>query len=62
MEQIQSSCLRACQQIGTETKAVIHRQVLEAIIEGNIVFVWMEAGKRDTIDVYNWRLLPVSDF
>lgn len=62
MEQIQSSCLRACQQIGTETKAVIHGQVLQAIIEGNIAFVWIGIGKRDTIDVDNRRLLPVSDF
>lgn len=36
-----------------ETKAVIHGQVLEAIIEGDIVFVWIGIGKRDTIDLDN---------
>lgn len=41
---------RACQRIGTETKPVIHGQVLEAIAESNIVIVWVGTN---TIDVDN---------
>lgn len=55
MEQIQLSYLRACQRIGTETKAVIHGQVFEAVIEGNVIFVWIGIGEHDTTDgCYQW--------
>lgn len=37
MELIQSSYLRACQHIGTDTKAVIHGQVFKAVLQGHII-------------------------
>lgn len=61
-EWTRSLCPRASQQIGTDTMAVIHGEVLEAIIQGNIGFVWNAPHIHDTIDADNCRLLSVSDF
>lgn len=41
---------------------VIHGEVLEAIIQGDIGFVWIEPRIHGTIDADNCRLLSVSDF